>query len=159
MSELRRLHRALREELAELWHDLAAAYQRSRINPPEQSQECRQLIRRIEAITRQTGPTPPGDIGFVFLLTGLYQQLHERLGVDVPIPDGLLQHAHDFVRLGGRLSLGYPEGLVEEHRDRRIYFHRKGERIFYRIADRTGTLPGRFDTLDDARAALEDLSP
>ncbi|WP_433379134.1 hypothetical protein [Streptosporangium sp. CA-115845] len=157
MNTQRRLHLVMREELAELWHDLAAAHRRSRVDPPEQSEECRRLIRRIEALTRETGPAPPGDIEFTLLLTGLYQQLHERLSIDVPVSDGLLQHAHDFVTLGGRLALGYPDGLVEEYRDRRIYFHRSNGRIFYRIADRTGTLPGRFDTVDDARAALKDL--
>ncbi|GAA2657593.1 hypothetical protein [Nonomuraea recticatena] len=153
----RRLHDLLREELLELWHDLAAAHRRSRARPPRQSLECRRLIRRIKAITRVSGATAPGNIGFAFLLTGLYQEIHEELGLNVAVDEGLLQHARDFVA-GGRLALGYPEGLLEENRDQRIYFLRKGERIFYRIANRTGTLPGRFDRLEDARAVLEDLA-
>lgn len=156
MTDLRRLRAALREELAELWHDLAAAHRRSRTNPPEQSPQCRNLIRRITAITAEVGPTPPGDIEFAFLLTGLYQRIHQQLHIDVHLPEGLLQHARDHATPGGRLALGYPEGLVEEHRDRRIYFLRKDNQLFFRISDRTGPLSGRFDTVEAARTAFED---
>ncbi|MFI6290101.1 hypothetical protein ACIBEJ_00865 [Nonomuraea sp. NPDC050790] len=153
----RRLLAELRQELVELWHDLAEAHLHSRSKPPELSRECRQLIRRIKTITSVAGAVAPGQIDMRLLLTGLYQRIHAELGVNVEVPEGLIQHARDYVA-GGRLALGYSEGLLEEHRDRRIYFMRQDGLVFYRIANRGGALPGRFSCVDDARAVLEDLA-
>lgn len=72
-----------REELACLWGDLNGARRRARNGT--WSVQCDDLAERIKRLTVLVGPTPWDDIQIPLLEDGVYQRLHEELGVEAPV--------------------------------------------------------------------------
>lgn len=87
---------ALRDELVNLWSDLAAAYRASRADPREASMGCENLIGRIHTITALVGPISTDQIEMPFLLTGMYEQVHAEAGIAATVPEETLQRARDY---------------------------------------------------------------
>lgn len=146
----------LRDVAVDLWHDLAAAYGESEVVPRETSVACYGLIRRIQDIARVVGPVAPGELEYEMLLTGLYETVHAEIGVDVTVPEELLEAARAYVEAGGALSDGRSRGLYSEQRDRRVYFGTDpGGPKYFMATDRGGWLPGEFDSPEAAEAAFD----
>lgn len=70
---------ACREELDCLWHDLDKAIRRA--IDGRWSIECDGLQGRIERLTKLVGPTPWEAIQIPLLESGVYQRIHEGIGV------------------------------------------------------------------------------
>lgn len=75
------LEAAVRAELAYLWNDLNEAV-RSAING-HWSIRCDSVVDRIKTLIRLVGATPWGEVPMTLLETGLYQRIHEELGIEV----------------------------------------------------------------------------
>jgi hypothetical protein len=75
---------AIATELEYLWGDLSWAL-RGAINGVW-SQQCDNLVWRIVLLTRHTGqPTPWGDVSIELLESGVYQALHDAMGIPAPV--------------------------------------------------------------------------
>lgn len=91
MSELETLRTALTEELSYLWTDLQTA-RRSAING-EWSMHCDWIEGRIKTITPLVGPTPWTELDIQLIEDGVYQRIHQEIGVDAPYDeDGVRKH-------------------------------------------------------------------
>lgn len=105
VSDLELYAQALRDELVNLWSDLAAAYRASRADPREASMGCENLMGRIHTITALVGPVSTDQIEMPFLLTGMYEQVHAEAGITVAVPEETLQQARDYLaKAKGRVS-------------------------------------------------------
>lgn len=92
---------ALRQELIYLWGDLAAAYRQSRADPPWTSTGCEHLIGRIRAVTELVGPVSLDQVEMPFLLTGMYELVHESLDIRAQVPAAMLREAREYVATSG----------------------------------------------------------
>jgi hypothetical protein len=79
------LEGALGAELAELWNDLSQA-RRDAINHVW-SMQCDNIVNRIAQLTALVGPCPWRSVGLDLLEGGIWQAVHEGLGVAVEPPD------------------------------------------------------------------------
>lgn len=77
-----KLEAVARTELACLWGDLEVARQYA--HNGEWSVTCDGLVERIKDLTQVIGPTPWGQIQIPLLELGIYQRVHEELGIDQP---------------------------------------------------------------------------
>lgn len=85
------LRAVLRDELSYLWTDLNTARQQA-ING-QWSMHCDWIVERIKTITSLVGPTPWQDMEIKLIEDGVYQRVHEELGVDAPVDmDGVRAH-------------------------------------------------------------------
>lgn len=101
----KQLVRELRRELMYLWCDLDQAYRESRATPPEKSIGCENLIDRIHRVSRLVGPISPDQVSMPFLLTGMYEQVHATMGLEVTVPEETLNTCRQYVaRQRARLS-------------------------------------------------------
>ena len=76
---------ALRWLLQLAWHDLQSA-RRNALNG-RWSIECEDQVGRIVGITRLVGPVDWGVVPVDLLLDGVYEQIHEAIGVPTPLSD------------------------------------------------------------------------
>jgi|SRR6185369_6238655 len=76
---------AARTELICLWHDLSAA--RNLAANGVWSMGCDSAVLRIARWTALVGPTPWEQVGIDLTESGLWQEIHAALGVEVPPPD------------------------------------------------------------------------
>jgi hypothetical protein len=79
----RTLEDAARWELVLLWDDLDRA-RREALNG-EWSMGCDGAVERIRMFTRLVGPTPWEQIQIPLLENGIYQRIHEELGIAVDV--------------------------------------------------------------------------
>jgi hypothetical protein len=99
--ETQKLEEVAREELSLLWGDLHRARQ-SAING-RWSIQCDHLVERIKALTPLVGPTPWDEIQIPLLEHGIYQRVHEELGVTVNVD--MDRVAETRASIDGRLAL------------------------------------------------------
>lgn len=91
MSELETLRDALSEELSCLWTDLQTA--RRSAYKGNWSMHCDWIEERIKAITPLVGPTPWEQLDIILIEDGVYQRIHEEIGVPAPYDEeGVRQH-------------------------------------------------------------------
>lgn len=83
MSELETLREAVREELDSLWSDLNIA-RRDAINGVW-SIRCDGLVERIKNLTSLVGATPWEQIQIPLLEDGVYQRIHDEVGIPVEV--------------------------------------------------------------------------
>jgi hypothetical protein len=93
----KQLVKALRHELMYLWCDLDWAYRESRATPPEKSPGCEGLIDRIQRVSRLVGPISPDQVSMPFLLTGMFEQVHAAMGLEVTVPEATLKACREYV--------------------------------------------------------------
>jgi hypothetical protein len=90
-SKTETLRAALTEELSCLWTDLQTA-RRDAING-RWSMHCDWIEGRIKTITPLVGPTPWTELDIQLIEDGVYQRIHEEIGVDAPYDeDGVQGH-------------------------------------------------------------------
>lgn len=91
MSELDTLREALQEELSCLWTDLQTA-RRDALNG-NWSMHCDWIEGRIKAITPLVGPTSWRQLDIGLIEDGVYQRIHEEIGVEAPYDEqGVREH-------------------------------------------------------------------
>lgn len=76
---------ALRWLLELAWHDLQSA-RRDAING-RWSMACDGQVTRIVGLTRLIGPLSWGNVPVDLLLDGVYERIHELIGVPTPLSD------------------------------------------------------------------------
>lgn len=91
MSELDTLREALAEELSCLWTDLQTA--RCEAINGSWSMHCDWVEGRIKAIAPLVGPTSWKQLDIQLIEDGVYQRIHEEIGVDAPYDEeGVRKH-------------------------------------------------------------------
>lgn len=78
---LQDVHRIISQELFHLWTDLVYAMQRTK----EWSKECESLEQRIKRLTPLVGPTSWQQVNIKLLEFGIYQRIHEDIGITVAV--------------------------------------------------------------------------
>ncbi|MEU5580913.1 hypothetical protein ABZ791_30015 [Streptomyces huasconensis] len=78
-----RLRDVAREELAFLWDDLHDA--QCSAAGERWSMACDRLVERIKALTQLVGPTPWDEVQIPLLVNGVYQRIHDELGIPVTV--------------------------------------------------------------------------
>lgn len=79
------LTQAVTDELEYLWNDLDNAM-RYAINGTW-SIQCDELADRIKTLTQLVGPTHWESVQIRLLENGVYQRIHDELGVEIEPPD------------------------------------------------------------------------
>jgi hypothetical protein len=91
MSELETLRTALVEELSCLWTDLQTG--RRDALKGDWSMHCDWIEGRIKMITPLVGPTPWEQLDIQLIEDGVYQRIHQEIGVDAPYDEeGVREH-------------------------------------------------------------------
>lgn len=91
MSDTEALRAALIEELSCLWTDLQTA--RRNAYKDNWSMQCDWIEGRIKAITPLVGPTSWRQLDIQLIEDGVYQRIHEEIGVDAPYDEeGVRKH-------------------------------------------------------------------
>lgn len=91
MTELETLREALAEELSYLWTDLQSA-RRDALNG-SWSMGCDWFESRIKTLTPLVGPTSWEKLDIQLIEDGVYQRIHQELGIDAPYDDeGVRKH-------------------------------------------------------------------
>lgn len=83
-ASVKKLRKACRRELVMLWSDLDTA-RRNAIRPGTWTIQCENLEYRIVKLTKLVGPTPWEKIQITLLELGIYQRIHEKLGISVEV--------------------------------------------------------------------------
>lgn len=78
---LQDIYNIIAQELQHLWADLVYAMKRTQ----EWNQECQSIEKRIKRLTPLTGPTPWQQVHIRLLEFGMYQRIHEDIGITVYI--------------------------------------------------------------------------
>ncbi|MHB9857632.1 hypothetical protein [Streptomyces sp. YIM S03343] len=81
-EQLDTLREALAEELSYLWTDLQTA--RRSAYEGQWSMHCDWIVERIKKLTPLVGPTPWTELDIELIEDGVYQRVHEEMGVDAP---------------------------------------------------------------------------
>lgn len=91
MSELETLRNALTEELSWLWTDLQSA--RRDALDGKWSTGCEWFEGRIKTVTPLVGPTPWEKLPIELIEDGVYQRIHQELGIAAPFDEeGVRKH-------------------------------------------------------------------
>lgn len=99
MSELETLRNALAEELSYLWTDLQSA-RHDALNG-SWSVGCEWFEGRIKAITPLVGPTPWEKLDIQLIEDGVYQRIHQELGIEAPYDEeGVRKHREQLDNTG-----------------------------------------------------------
>ena len=99
VDEKEQLRAALREELANLWTDLA--HETRWAHNGRWSIACDNLLARITAITELVGPVRWEDMPYELLWdgSGLYRRMHAEMGVAVEVDEvGLARYLKEMER-------------------------------------------------------------
>ena len=75
------LTQAIRDELVQLWGDLASAVRYA--HGGCWSVQCENVADRITALSRLVGPTGWGHIDVTLLKDGVYERVHREAGIEV----------------------------------------------------------------------------
>jgi hypothetical protein len=103
MSELETLRDALAEELSFLWTDLQSA-RREALNG-KWSMGCEWFEERIKTLTPLVGPTPWEKLDIELIEDGVYQRIHEEIGIDAPYDEeGVRKHREWLDKSNGRVG-------------------------------------------------------
>ena len=76
------LTQAVRDELVQLWGDLAGAVRHAHNGC--WSVQCENVAERITILSRLVGPTGWGHIDVGLLLDGVYERVYREAGIEVP---------------------------------------------------------------------------
>ena len=91
MSDSEELLEVARGELVCLWGDLDEA--RRDAYGDQWSMGCDSLVERIKALTPLVGPTPWAQVQIPLLEDGVYQRVHQELGIEVTVDmDAVAEH-------------------------------------------------------------------
>ncbi len=104
MSELETLRKALREELSCLWTDLQTA--RRSAYRGNWSMHCDWIEGRIKTITPLVGPTSWRQLDIQLIEDGVYQRIHQEIGVDAPYDEGGVRQHRERLNSSGRIPSG-----------------------------------------------------
>ncbi len=101
MSELETLRSALRDELSYLWTDLQTA--RRDALRGGWSMHCDWIVERIKTITPLVGPTPWTGLDIELIEDGVYQRIHEEIGVEAPYDEEGVRKHREWLDGSGRV--------------------------------------------------------
>ncbi|MCX4450679.1 hypothetical protein [Streptomyces sp. NBC_01789] len=91
MIDTARLVEVARGELVCLWGDLDEA--RRDAHEGQWSMGCDSLVERIKALTPLVGATPWAQVQIALLEDGVYQRVHQELGIEVTVDmDAVAEH-------------------------------------------------------------------
>ncbi|MYX67385.1 hypothetical protein K388_05557 [Streptomyces sp. KhCrAH-43] len=91
MIDTAKLLEVARGELISLWSDLDEARRDAYEN--QWSMGCDSLVERIKALTPLVGPTPWAQVQIPLLEDGVYQRVHQELGIEVAVDmDAVAEH-------------------------------------------------------------------
>ena len=112
MSELEALRAALRDELSCLWADLQTA--RRSAYKGGWSMHCDWIVERIKTITPLVGPTPWEQLDIQLIEDGVYQRIHEEIGVDAPYDEEGVRKHRAYLDASTATVLGVPPVRPDE---------------------------------------------
>ena len=102
MSELETLRNALRDELSCLWTDLQTA--RRSAYKDGWSMHCDWIVERIKTITPLVGPTSWRQLDIGLIEDGVYQRIHEEIGVAAPYDEEGVRNHREWLDGSGRVN-------------------------------------------------------
>ena len=91
---------AVRDELSCLWADLQTA--RRDAHNGTWSTHCDWIVGRIKTLTPLVGPTPWEKLDITLIEDGVYQRVHQELGIDAPYDEEGVRRHHELLS-GGRI--------------------------------------------------------
>lgn len=82
---LQDIQRVVAQELLELWRDLGVAAHTAINHKRNWSKNCVRLEERIKLLTPLVGPTLWTQVDILLLEFGIYQRIHEEIGIAVHV--------------------------------------------------------------------------
>lgn len=102
MIDTEKLQEVARDELVCLWGDLKEARNRAYRNA--WSMGCDNIVERIKALTPLVGSTLWGEVPIALLEDGIYQRVHEDLGVEVTVDMAAVAECRAYLAAQGTSS-------------------------------------------------------